>query len=182
MAEEKKTGLSDVHDVLANGEQIRNAVVCPRVRPSSFAVELPIVNLIIASTERPYVQSISHTVQRQRVLAELSSFVLFRFDLEPDCLRWQVQVRNVVQENVTQSAYGLAVRLSASVRRPMFQKQKAESLPVRQCTKTAEIISSSGQLSAGRVEEDSRSGAIVALSPVLATLLSASYWGNEGGG
>ena len=104
MAEEKKTGLSDVHDVLANGEQIRNAVVGPRVRPSSFAVELPIVNLIIASTERPYVQSISHTVQRQRVLAELSSFVLFRFDLEPDCLRWQVQVRNVVQENVTQSA------------------------------------------------------------------------------
>jgi hypothetical protein len=59
VVEEKKTGLSDVHDVLANGEQIRNAVVCPRVRPSSFAVELPIVNLIIASTERPYVQSIS---------------------------------------------------------------------------------------------------------------------------
>jgi hypothetical protein len=58
-AEEKKTGLSDIHDVLANGEQIRNAVVCPRVRPSSFAVELPIVNLILATTERPYVQSMS---------------------------------------------------------------------------------------------------------------------------
>ena len=61
-AEEKKTGLSDIHDVLANGEQIRNAVVSPRVRPSSFAVELPIVNLILATMERPYVQSISHTV------------------------------------------------------------------------------------------------------------------------
>ena len=63
-----------------------------------------------------------------------------------------------------------------------FQKQKAESLLVRQCTKTAEIISSSGQLSAGRVEEDFRSGAIVALSPILATLLSACYRENEGGG
>ena len=59
---------------------------------------------------------------------------------------------------------------------------KAESLLVRQCTKTAEIISSSDQLSAGRVEEDSRSGAIVASSPILATLLSAGYRENEGGG
>src|ERR1700722_17897992 len=138
------------------------AVVCPRVRPSSFAVELPIVNLIIASTERPYVQSISHTVQRQRVLAELSSFVLFRFDLEPDCLRWQVQVRNVVQEK----CYTICLRARCTIVHQCsptnVSETKAESLLVRQCTKTAEIISSSGQLSAGRVEEDSRSGVIVA--------------------
>src|SRR4051812_45638461 len=37
----RKTGLSDIHDVLANGEEIRNAVVCPWARPLSFAVELP---------------------------------------------------------------------------------------------------------------------------------------------
>jgi hypothetical protein len=114
-----------------------------------------------------------HTVQRQRVLAELSSFVLFRFDLEPDCLRWQVQMRNVVQENVTQSAYGLAVRFVHQCSPTNVSETKAESLLVRQRTKTAEIISSSGQLSAGKVEEDSRSGVIVASSPILATFLSA---------
>jgi hypothetical protein len=40
----------------------------------------------------------------ERAIAELSSFVLFQSDLEPDCLRWQAQVRNVVEENVTQFA------------------------------------------------------------------------------
>jgi hypothetical protein len=64
----------------------------------------------------------------------------------------------------------------------MFSETKAESLLVRQCTKTAKVISSSGQLSAGRVEEDSRSGVIVALSPILATLLSDCCRENEGGG
>ena len=37
---EKDTGLSDIHDMLANEEQVRIAVVCPDLRPLSFAVEI----------------------------------------------------------------------------------------------------------------------------------------------
>jgi hypothetical protein len=29
--------------------------------------------------------------------------------VEPDCLRWQVQVQDAVEDNVTQSAQGFAV-------------------------------------------------------------------------